>query len=59
MLRMALIATLMSGVSTAALPLTAAANHYRPEKSPNGVLWEPAGPDADGRSRIIFPWSRS
>jgi hypothetical protein len=53
LVRMALIAILMSGVSSGALPLTAEANHYCPEKSPNGVLYEPIGPDADGGSRLI------
>jgi hypothetical protein len=47
----ALIATLISGIALGALPLTAAANHYRPEKPPNGVLWEPINPDAYAGSR--------
>jgi hypothetical protein len=51
MIRMPWIATLISGLLLGALPLTAAANHYRPEVPPNGVLWEPFSPDANGGSR--------
>jgi hypothetical protein len=57
-IRMAFIAILMSGLSLGALPLTAAANHNAPERLPNGVLYEPISADADGGSRIKFPWSK-
>jgi hypothetical protein len=51
MVRMALTAALMSGLSLGALLLPVAASHYDWETLPNGVLWEPINPDANGGSR--------
>jgi hypothetical protein len=51
MLRMALIASLMTSVSLGTLLLPAAASHRDQERLPNGMLCEPVGPDAHGGTR--------
>jgi hypothetical protein len=57
MVATALVATLISGFSPGALPLPAAASHYHQERLPNGVIYEPIGPNADDGSRMKFLWS--
>ena len=48
MVRMALTAAVIGGLSLAALSLQAAASPYHQDRLPNGMLTGPIAPDANG-----------
>jgi hypothetical protein len=48
MIKMALAAALISGLSLSALSLQASASPYHQDRLPNGVLTGPLQPDAQG-----------
>jgi hypothetical protein len=54
MVRGALIAILIIGLTPGALLLPAAASHPLKEGLPNGVVYEPISPDPDGGLRTKF-----